>query len=324
MANRTAWRMFPGQSARVFYACVAVTYTGASRLRRGDPNRELGQTVGGLIRESDQQLAANAGRGNAVSPAYHPSLANSLSADQEVLVNAKVSEAIAQANSAAAREILPADSFCERNWARLCPDGWAMVGASCVAPTSYAGPCKNTESFVHVDAMGKYRFSTSCNAPWQCVNDTCEHGRDYDACPSGWTSRGDGFCQSSADGTATCGNAYKIDIISVGEKQELSRVCGLTWPCTNGCERDYTQPCPQEWSNVLGLCMAPATYAGDCGFSMNTTGMSAQQKRDIASKCETQFACAGAANELPGESGARSDEMGNGPIDSRADSVVGQ
>ena len=44
LIRRSVWRMFPGRSVGVVYVCVVVVHTGASRLRRNDPNRELGQT----------------------------------------------------------------------------------------------------------------------------------------------------------------------------------------------------------------------------------------------------------------------------------------
>ena len=47
--------------------------------------------VGGMIREADS-------RGDADSPAFQSSLAKSLSSETQVLVNPKVSEAIARAN----------------------------------------------------------------------------------------------------------------------------------------------------------------------------------------------------------------------------------
>jgi CPW-WPC domain-containing protein len=304
----------------IVFACVAGARCGASRLRRGDPNRELGQSVGGLIHKSDEQLAANVQRGEPVPPAYQASLADSLSTNQEVLVNPNVSEAIAQANSMAAHDTLPKDLLCSRSWEKPCPDGWASVGTSCAAPASYQGPCGTMKSFARASSMDKYKFAVSCNAPWQCMDDTCSNGRNYDGCPTGWTSRGNGFCQGAMSGQAACGNLYKMDNINIGEKQELARSCGFNWPCEHACEQDYTQDCPKEWSNAFGLCVAPATYAGSCGFSVNTTGMTANQKHDFAVKCETKFACTADSNG-PSAGGSSdvisSDEVESGPVDAR-------
>merc|ERR1719291_819061 len=62
-----------------------------------------------------------------------------------------------------------------------------------------------------------------------------------------------------------------------------------------------------------GICMAPATYAGVCSFSINTTDMSGGQKRDFARKCLVQFPCLG-AEEHQSMGHEEGELMPNGPV----------
>merc|ERR1712190_345239 len=59
------------------------------------------------------------------------------------------------------------------------------------------------------------------------------------------------------------------------------------------CDQDFSLTCPKGWSEIGGLCVAPATYAGDCSFSVNTTGMSDVQKSALGFKCGVEFPCMG-------------------------------
>lgn len=218
-------------------------------------------------------------------------LADELSANEEVLVNPVASKVIAKANSEAASEIVPSDVLCPRAWSSPCPDGWKSLGATCQAPDSYGGPCASAQSFKDAAAVDKYKFSIECAAPWPCASDACATGKDYDVCPEGWSTAGNGFCQGST-ATSKCASLYNFDDLAIAEKQELAAACGLSWPCRSACEQDYSVACPKGWSAVGGLCLAPASYAGDCGFSMNMTGMSQAQKSETGAKCGTEFPCA--------------------------------
>merc|ERR1711976_337847 len=90
-----------------------------------------------------------------------------------------------------------------------------------------------------------------------------------------------------------CMDMYNFDEMSIPDKQEMGAACGWEWPCKTSCLQDYSKQCPETWSEFPGLCTAPATYAGDCGYSINTTGMTQNQKRAFAVKCVVAFPCRG-------------------------------
>merc|ERR1712032_688860 len=169
------------------------------------------------------------------------SMMSDLGATDEGLVNPKVSEIVAQANSLAAHATMPGDSVCARKWSSECPDGWtALPNSACLAPAGYenTGGCKGVQSFKVASPLDKYKFASDCNAPWPC--------------------------ETAAIKTA--------------------------------CEQDYSRACPEGWTSLSGLCMAPATYAGhfegdDCSFGIDTTGMTVAEKKSFAAKCSVQFPC---------------------------------
>lgn len=244
------------------------------------PNMKLGQSIGNLIHDADS-------KGDA---AFHSSLMNELSANDEALVNPKVTEVVAQANSLAAHASVPTDSVCVRKWANTCPDGWAALSSgACLAPSGYenTGGCKCVQSFASASVMDKYKFASTCNAPWPC-EDACGEGHDYTGCPTGWTDMGGGSCQTT---NAKCMSAYNFGDMAVSEKQELAIACNMEWPCKISCAQDYSQPCPKGWTTSGGMCMAPATYAGDCSYGIDTSGMTADQKKSFAAKCAVEFPC---------------------------------
>merc|ERR1712083_1189376 len=156
------------------------------------------------------------------------------------------------------------------------------------------GPCAAAQMLAHATLGEKYKFASACSAPWPCASGSCANGKDYDVCPEGWSSVEAGFCQITSGATSKCGDLYKFDDMPIADKQELALACGLTWPCKTACAEDYSQACPKGWSSIAGLCVAPATYAGDCGFSINTSGMSSAQKSEFGEKCGVQFPCVAA------------------------------
>merc|ERR1712232_1520974 len=159
---------------------------------------------------------------------------------------------------------------------------------------AYGGACKYLQSFGSSTMFEKYKFADSCKAPWPC-EDSCTEGHDYDACPKDWISLGAGFCKSPEKlmNMSNGMDMYKFDEMSIPDKQEMAGPCGWEWPCKTSCLQDYSKQCPESWSEFPGLCTAPVTYAGDCGYSINTAGMTRDQKREFALKCAVAFPCRG-------------------------------
>merc|ERR1712183_103696 len=94
---------------------------------RVSPNKKLGQSIGNLIRDAD----------NRADSTFHSSMLDELSANEEGLVNPKVSEIVAEANSLAAHASVPTDNVCGRKWTTQCPDGWSPLSTSCLSPPGY-------------------------------------------------------------------------------------------------------------------------------------------------------------------------------------------
>lgn len=61
------------------------------------------------------------------------------------------------------------------------------------------------------------------------------------------------------------------------------------------CKRDYSQLCPSGWADTgdAATCEAPQDYQGGCKPTLKWGGLTAQQKRQQASKCEAEFPCVG-------------------------------
>lgn len=212
--------------------------------------------------------------------------------------------------------------FCEHDWEAPCPDGWEAIGDACAARGAYHGACGRLQNGLGTSSVkDKLDFANVCRAPWPCAGG-CRVGRDYSVCPTGWFDVGGGFCERShalsTDGR--CGSIYNFDELSISVKQSMGATCGLAWPCLAECVKDYSAPCPDGWVEAaLGsnYCQAPADYMGDCGYSVNTTEMTAAQKHDFAIRCEVAFPCSGGSGTVSASGVDRPEREGaqrNGPI----------
>lgn len=150
--------------------------------------------------------------------------------------------------------------------------------------------------------------------------DSCPEGRDYDKqlCPRGWSEIGDGFCvRGDVPKTAAkCGSKYHFAGMNVRDKEDLAASCLLEWPCLESCARDYTARCPEGWAHIgEGLCTAPPTYAGDCSYSVNTTGMRDRQKLAFENKCSVPFPCLGRSTTNTAGTSVTAHLFEDGPIE---------
>jgi len=277
--------------------CLLMSLVGGSSLiLRGEPSgREVGQDVGSNVRDAAVHTGTEAGEYGGKSE-FQSSYADSVASKEMVLINPAVSQVIRQANGLAG-SLMEKDFLCERRWKAKCPDGWSAMGDQCSAPASYGGACRTMQSFVGKSVVEKQRLAEECKAPWPC--DDCADGRDYSQlCPEGWSGDGGGFCKAPADFETKCATTYDFARMDIAEKEELAETCGFNWKCNVACEQDYGASCPDNWEEVPlnpGLCMAPVKYSGVCGFSVNTTRMTNEQKGAFAKKCAILFPCLGAA-----------------------------
>jgi len=274
--------------------------------------------VGSNVRAADEQVAAEASQ-NAGKSDFQQSYADTLASKELVLVNPEVSKVLQQTNRLAHGLTESRDGSCERRWMAKCPDGWSMVADDlCIAPVSYGGACKKTQSFVGKSIAEKQQIAEDCLAPWPC-NDNCIEGRDYsDVCPQGWVgTNGDSFCNAPATSETKCATTYNFAEMSIKTRQELAQTCGFNWKCKTSCDQDWNQACPEDWSEVPmnpSLCMAPATYSGICSFSANTSRMTIEQKAAFGQKCDVKFPCLGPAATAGAAAAAQSTGPPDGPI----------
>jgi CPW-WPC domain-containing protein len=257
------------------------------------PDRmNMGQRIGNAIAALGKNLQATSTTNEGTTDAFLKQLADQFGAKQPVLTNPGVAAAVARANRLATSSVAAADELCSRDWAQICPDGWRLVDEmTCSAPASYQGACGTIQK-IEASVAAKTRFVDTCKAPWPCKEaEVCAEGRDYEACPAGWTLLKDGFCRRASTAPSQCPGLYNFAAMDIVQKQELALVCGLIWNCRESCKRDFSATCPEGWDEISGLCIAPPTYAGLCGYSLNTSTLDEVQKQIFASKCAVQFPC---------------------------------
>lgn len=282
----------------------------------GSEGTALGENLGAQVLAADDEVAADAGQNDGKST-FQSSYAEALTSKEMVLVNPAVSKVLQQANGLA-QNLVERDGLCERRWTAECPDGWALTGGQCAAPSSYGGSCKKVLSFSGMSAAQKQQMSEDCKAPWPC-EDSCPAGHDYSAlCPQGWHDDGTGFCEAPAGFETKCARSYDFAEMDSRMRQELAETCDFQWPCQGSCQQDFSKSCPEDWQEVPmnpGVCMAPATYPGVCSFNVNTAGMTAEQKANFARKCATRFPCLGSQTAAAaGADGHSSGPLPDGPV----------
>lgn len=294
------------------------------QLRVGQPSgREVGEEVGANLRAADQEVAAEAGQNSGKSE-FQRSYGQTLTTEEKVLVNPAVTEVVAKVNQLAGT-LVERDGLCERRWEAQCPDGWAVAGNSqCVAPAAYGGACKRVQVFVGKTVAEKQQIAEECKSPWPCQDD-CLEGRDYsELCPEGWTDDGGGFCEAPVNFDTDCATSYDFAEMDIKTKEELSQTCGFKWKCKASCEQDFSKTCPKDWSEVPlnpGMCMAPADYAGVCGFSVNVTQMTAEQRAAFGAKCAVSWPCLGARISATAAATQQAGFMPDGPVASNGQIV---
>jgi len=302
--------------ACLLFSLVCVLGCSSLHLRAEPSGREVGQEIGSNVRDAAVRTGTEAGQYGGKSD-LQDSYADTIASKELVLVNTEVNKVIRQANGLAA-SLTEKDFLCQRRWSG-CPDGWALVGEDqCRAPASYGGACRTMQSFVGKSVAEKQQLAEECKAPWPC--DDCAEGRDYvQLCPDGWSDAGAGYCEAPSDFETKCATSYDFAGMDVAMKQELAATCGFNWKCNAVCAQDFSASCPEGWEDVAhngGLCAAPVTYSGVCGFSANTTRMTNEQKGAFAKKCATKWPCLGAAAAAAAAAAAERNAgiMPDGPI----------
>merc|ERR1711924_306310 len=101
----------------------------------------------------------------------------------------------------------------------------------------------------------------------------------------------EGGCKPPADYGGFCGiTDFHRSGLTSSELDELTLNCRAQWPCQAQCHRDVIG-CPEAWENIDGLCLAPASYAGECSPAMHFHSESAVEKLRWAARCDAVWPC---------------------------------
>jgi len=122
---------------------------------------------------------------------------------------------------------------CARDYSESCPLGWGEEGLACIAPHSYSGFCKKTNTFLG-SATEKQSIENQCSVCWPCSdNDGPTCIRNWGAsCPNGYDMSLGGTCVADAFYNGPCAAELKFE--SLEDKQEFAAACLTSWPCERG------------------------------------------------------------------------------------------
>lgn len=118
--------------------------------------------------------------------------------------------------------------------------------------------------------------------------------RDYSIlCPEGWADEGDGNnCAAPFGYTGSCGSSVGFGGLDPKGKRNLATKCATSYPCAGSCARDYSGPCPSEWSmDVNHDCLAPDGYLGPCVGRKSFANLNSLEKELWAKVCDVSWPC---------------------------------
>lgn len=121
----------------------------------------------------------------------------------------------------------------------------------------------------------------------------CE--RDFaQPCPEKFVSAGSGKCAAGSSYTGPCdGVARSFNGLSSTAKGAWSEQCLAWWPCLE-CRRDFSAPCPQDWTVDEGSrCKPTAAYAGPCATATDFMGNTRDMLTAWSSACGAYWSCGG-------------------------------
>ena len=131
---------------------------------------------------------------------------------------------------------------CFADFSQACPEGWSLDAAGvCTAPGTYAGPCVGRKDFTNILWADKRVFESECVVRWPCRSGWAKQKQpvvaksciaDYGVnCPQGW-SESNGVCTAPASYSGPCAVAWAFADFEKEEKETVSDMCGIVWPCS--------------------------------------------------------------------------------------------
>lgn len=199
------------------------------------------------------------------------------------------------------------DVACNRDYSRLCPEGWADAGDSnaCLAPLDYQGECAPQLEMGGLTAQQKRQQAARCGFSYSCIG-ACTQDASQ-PCPLGWHEDVNRDCLAPVGYSGRCVGRKSFHGMKKSEKLLWANKCDVAWPChktlggssegaasgifNNDCAPDYSAPCPQRFSQEGRRCIAPLGFSGKCGFSLSSQ-YSRDEKAAYAKACLTPWSCA--------------------------------
>lgn len=111
--------------------------------------------------------------------------------------------------------------------------------------------------------------------------------RDYSLpCPEGWTAMEDGDCSAPTGYDGMCPSKMSFAKMTPKEKGVQASKCSTSFPCVGAYAQDYSQSCPEGWTNDVGSdCFAPTSYTGPCVTRKSFVAYGESDKASWAHTC---------------------------------------
>jgi len=199
------------------------------------------------------------------------------------------------------------DVVCNRDYSTLCPEGWGDSGdgSTCIAPANYQGPCGPKLELGGLAAEQKRLEAARCDASYSCLG-ACTADLSA-ACPLGWHEDVNSDCLAPVGYSGQCVMRKSFRGMKMSERHLWCKSCDVNWPCRktveeaapsekvgaagaihSDCIPDYSNACPERFTEEGHSCIAPVGFSGRCGFSLSSK-YSPEEKAAYAMACATPW-----------------------------------
>lgn len=192
-------------------------------------------------------------------------------------------------------EILESCKF-GRDYTEPCPEGFVLQpDNSCKADTrKYNGYCiSNNVNFTHMTNEEKEQWSVACESFWPCYEE-CEGNQKLSKCPKNWKQEKNSFeCIPSETYNGPCKNKKAFTYFTDSMKKEFEEKCKTRFECIeeNGCETDYEQNCPENWTDQNGTCLAPPSFDFCNRKKLSIENTTVKDKQQFEKECSVKWPC---------------------------------
>lgn len=201
------------------------------------------------------------------------------------------------------------DVMCDRDYSRLCPEGWTDIGdgSSCAAPVAYQGKCGLKLQMGGLAPSQKRQQAAKCGASYACLG-ACTPDSSK-PCPLGWLEDVNHDCLAPAGYSGRCVGRKSFSGMSQLERRLWAKRCDVTWPChrtqqdateiermnvegifNSDCVPDYSSTCPARYVLKGQFCQAPSGFSRRCGLTLPAK-YTTTEKKTYAETCLTKWPC---------------------------------